>query len=308
MYRSPAEIPRARLPLLDQVTIKTPCRESWDGMTGDDRMRFCARCSKNVYDLSAMTQDEAETFLATHLDDEDACVRLYRRPDGRVLTSECVQGARTRHARKVTAGVAAGLCATVATTLALANVHVPEGMNLPKPRERAEVRWSIRAGGAAPVDPDTVAAAGFAAAHAHDLWGTRKDDVTGHSMGAMGFAPNPSPAREKPRPIVREVKAAASAGLPVDVIRRIVRQSYGRIALCFESGLRAHPDLAGEIAVRFIIARDGSVAAAAYEDSTLAESDTQTCIVRQFANMAFPMPDPARPVTVSYRLLLKPAP
>src|SRR5689334_15092905 len=119
MYRQPAELPRARLPLLDEVTIKTPCREAWEAMAGDDRVRFCTRCSKNVYDLSAMTNDEAETFLATHLDDDDACVRLYRRPDGRVLTSECVQGARARHARRVAVGIAAGVCAAFATTLAL---------------------------------------------------------------------------------------------------------------------------------------------------------------------------------------------
>ena len=52
-------------------------------MDGDERRRFCFACSKEVYDLTAMTEDEAESFLAVHLDEGDECVRLFRRPDGR---------------------------------------------------------------------------------------------------------------------------------------------------------------------------------------------------------------------------------
>ncbi len=76
MYRQPAAPPKTRLPLLDRVAIKTPCKASWDEMQGDDRVRFCCACTKNVYDISAMTEDEAEAFLAFHLDDQDACVKL----------------------------------------------------------------------------------------------------------------------------------------------------------------------------------------------------------------------------------------
>src|SRR5690348_11198318 len=50
-----------RLPLLDRIQIASPCEASWDAMNGDDRVRFCGLCEKNVYNLSAMTRDEAET-------------------------------------------------------------------------------------------------------------------------------------------------------------------------------------------------------------------------------------------------------
>jgi hypothetical protein len=302
MYRRPAEIPRARLPLLDQITVKTPCRESWDAMLGDDRTRFCTRCSKNVHDLSAMTEDEAETFLATHLDDETPCVRLFRRPDGRVLTSECSRGARTRHARNVTAGVAAGLCAAFAGTLALANVHVPDGRNLPKPRARIDVKRSSRASvDFAPYDVVPAPREPVL----HELRGDLTGSMTGYVMG-VGHSREPGQARDKPT--LHEVKATASPGLPVAVVSRVVRQSYGRFRLCYENALGSQPDLAGGVSVRLLIDRDGSVLRAEDDRSDLPDPKTVGCIVRGFANLSFPQPDPVGQVSVSYRIALRPRP
>lgn len=296
MYRSQPDVPRARLPLLEQVTIKTPCRESWDAMTGDDRTRFCARCSKNVYDLSAMTQDEAEAFLATHLDDEDACVRLYRRPDGRVLTSECVQGTRGRHARKVAAGIAAGLCAVASATVALANVHVPDGRNLPKVRARIDVNRHAGTGFDRSADDVTIPSDEVAST----LLGTTREDVTGAAMGGIGFE------RPQPRASVRETSVAVSDGYAPDVVRRIVRQNLGRARLCYQAGLERNPDLAGSVDVRFLIGSDGDVIAAHDGGSTLADESTAACIRRGFAALSFPAPDGARRISVSYRVSLRP--
>jgi hypothetical protein len=294
MYRQPAEIPRARLPLLDQVTVKTPCREPWAEMEGNDRVRFCTRCSKNVHDLSAMTQDEAESFLATHLDEENPCIRLYRRPDGRILTSECSTGARVRHARKVVGGVTAGLCAAFAGTLALANVHVPDGMNLPRPRARIDVkRLSVRSTDV--VGPEVALG---------DLVGTRHDDVTGFSMG-HGYVSGSASARKVPT--VRELRATASPGVPIPVVSAVVRQSFGRVRLCYESSLRRNPALTGAVSVDFVIDRDGSVLSAQDGGSDLPDQATVSCIVRGFQNLSFPPPDPtAGRVRVSYRVSLQP--
>ena len=49
---------RAELPLLQRLHVATPCKERWDDMTGDERVRFCGRCAKNVYDLSALTASQ----------------------------------------------------------------------------------------------------------------------------------------------------------------------------------------------------------------------------------------------------------
>jgi hypothetical protein len=63
-------------------------------MVGDERVRFCKQCSRNVYDLSAMKRVEAERFLEAN--GVSACVRLYRRADGTVLTSDCPVGVKKK--------------------------------------------------------------------------------------------------------------------------------------------------------------------------------------------------------------------
>src|SRR5258706_11446069 len=55
---------RVKLPVLDNIRVASPCTAPWDNMVGDDRVRHCARCDKNVYNLSGMTRDEAEMLVA----------------------------------------------------------------------------------------------------------------------------------------------------------------------------------------------------------------------------------------------------
>jgi hypothetical protein len=80
--------------VLDQITIPTPCPADWDAMTGDDRIRFCGSCGKHVYNLSAMTSDEAIGVIRDR--GGKLCAQLYRRPDGTVVTADCPEpGAAT---------------------------------------------------------------------------------------------------------------------------------------------------------------------------------------------------------------------
>jgi TonB family protein len=66
-------------------------------MYGDDRVRFCGRCSQNVYNLSSMTREEAQDMIRRT--DGQLCVRFYRRRDGTVLTRNCPVGLRAIKAR-----------------------------------------------------------------------------------------------------------------------------------------------------------------------------------------------------------------
>jgi hypothetical protein len=75
-------------------------------MVGDDRVRFCGQCEKNVYNLSAMPRDEAEALLAAR--EGKMCVRLYKREDGTVMTSDCPVGVKRRRRRRAVAGVLGG--------------------------------------------------------------------------------------------------------------------------------------------------------------------------------------------------------
>jgi hypothetical protein len=105
---------RRRLPNLDEVRIASPCTADWESMVGDERVRFCGKCQKNVYNLSALTREEAERLLAEK--QGGLCARLYERADGTILTEDCPVGARrTRVRRAAAVGIGGGLLA--ATTL-----------------------------------------------------------------------------------------------------------------------------------------------------------------------------------------------
>jgi len=102
---------RARLPVLDNIGVASPCRADWNQMTGDDRVRHCGDCQRNVYNLSAMTRDEAEALIVEK--EGQLCVRYFRRADGTILLQDdCelgVQRRRRRRRRVAIAGAAAML-------------------------------------------------------------------------------------------------------------------------------------------------------------------------------------------------------
>jgi ankyrin repeat protein len=54
----------------EAVKVETPCTKEWDEMIGNDRVRFCSHCAKDVNNLSAMTRRDA--------------LRLVRRSNGQL--------------------------------------------------------------------------------------------------------------------------------------------------------------------------------------------------------------------------------
>jgi hypothetical protein len=118
-----ARAPR-HLPLLDDVRVASPCHERWDGMTGDAQVRHCARCDKNVYNLSAMTREAAEALLR---ENEGAlCVRYFRRTDGTILTADCPVGVRRKRVRLVAAaGAMTALAAGAAAMFSRMGAPMP---------------------------------------------------------------------------------------------------------------------------------------------------------------------------------------
>jgi len=75
---------------LSNVKIASPCSQDWNEMIGTERKRFCGECKLNVYNLSGMSQTEAENLLLNS--EGRLCVRFYRRADGSVLTKDCPVG------------------------------------------------------------------------------------------------------------------------------------------------------------------------------------------------------------------------
>ncbi|MGH7296238.1 MAG: hypothetical protein ACRELB_14955, partial [Polyangiaceae bacterium] len=105
--------PRRGLPMLDDLRIAAPCPAKWEDMVGDDHVRFCGGCEKNVYNLSSLSRDEAEALLVAR--EGNLCARIYRRQDGTVLTEDCPVGVKKRRRRRATlAAVGGGLMAAAA--------------------------------------------------------------------------------------------------------------------------------------------------------------------------------------------------
>ncbi|MDX1988176.1 MAG: hypothetical protein SFV17_15940 [Candidatus Obscuribacter sp.] len=80
--------------LLDSVSIAAPCPIKWSEMEGNATVRHCASCKLNVYNISQMNRDEAETFLSKATG--EICLQLYRRRDGTLITRDCPTGIRLR--------------------------------------------------------------------------------------------------------------------------------------------------------------------------------------------------------------------
>jgi hypothetical protein len=68
-------------------------------MAGDDRKRFCSECRLTVYNLSAMTRDEATAMLVNA--EGRLCAGFFRRADGTVLTRDCPVGLAAVRAKTV---------------------------------------------------------------------------------------------------------------------------------------------------------------------------------------------------------------
>lgn len=79
-------------------------------MQGDDRVRYCGQCKLNVYNISAMSRNEAESLIKEN--EGRLCLKLYRRKDGTVITDDCpVALRRLRRAYRRCAAAILGIVA-----------------------------------------------------------------------------------------------------------------------------------------------------------------------------------------------------
>ncbi len=98
---------RAKRGELENLSVAAPCNADWDAMKGDDRVRFCGSCQKNVYNLSALSRVDAEHLIAKH-EGPPPCIRLYKRRDGTVITNDCPVGRKRRRLRRIVAASVGG--------------------------------------------------------------------------------------------------------------------------------------------------------------------------------------------------------
>jgi hypothetical protein len=87
------------------------------------RVRFCSQCNLNVYNLSGMSRNEAETLITKT--EGRLCVRFYRKADGSILTENCPTGLKVIKRRAVWLGQAIqGMALSLLFILGLHNLSL----------------------------------------------------------------------------------------------------------------------------------------------------------------------------------------
>src|SRR5882724_7111590 len=110
--------------MLDQIRIASPCSADWELMRGDDKVRFCGECKKNVYNLSSMTRTEAEKVLSGA---QNICGRFYRRADGTILTEDCPVGLRAK-AQRLRRRLSFAISSALGLATAFGQSALPQGV------------------------------------------------------------------------------------------------------------------------------------------------------------------------------------
>jgi hypothetical protein len=87
------------------------------------------------------------------------------------------------------------------------------------------------------------------------------------------------------------------------VIGAAVRDNSREFQLCYESARQRNPSLAGQVDVRFVVQRDGSIGPSAVAESSLPK-EVSDCIARTFLRLTLPTQE--RVVVAQYPMFLDP--
>lgn len=148
----------------------------------------------------------------------------------------------------------------------------------------------------------------------HDTIGTgrvgtqgRGNCLPGQDCSYGSAAGHPHADRGTHGPTVTPSRPEVSGMIAPDVIRRVVLRNIGQVNRCYEQGLNTNPELAGRVAVRFVIAGGGNVLTARVADSSLNNAGVSECIAGAVQRWNFPVPTESPAITVTYPFSLMPA-
>jgi Ca-activated chloride channel family protein len=133
-----------------------------------------------------------------------------------------------------------------------------------------------------------------------------RGEGTGTGVGFGSGSGSLSGSHKSSAPRLRMGGTSVSGRLPPEVVKRIVRQNFGRFRLCYEKGLRNNPELEGRVTIAFTIGADGTVVTSTDGGSTLPDSAVKSCVVAGVRGLAFPAPE-GGVVTVRFPVMFSPA-
>lgn len=112
-------------------------------------------------------------------------------------------------------------------------------------------------------------------------------------------------ARKRPAPELLSPLTIVSGRLDPELVRSRIRATEGSLRFCYGAALRERPDLAGRLAVRFVVDAEGTIQQVTSGGSTLPSPEAVTCMVRSFEALSIP-PPPRGIVTISHNVTLAP--
>lgn len=122
----------------EAIRVKSPCSEDWDEMAGNDRVRFCSHCAKDVHDVSKATRRDAMRLVRRS--EGGVCVRYEIHPVKRTPVFAPRIGKLVRQS-----GIAAGV---ITASIAMADAAYAQGDMRPFETVRAEQGDKKGGGGA----------------------------------------------------------------------------------------------------------------------------------------------------------------
>lgn len=124
------------------------------------------------------------------------------------------------------------------------------------------------------------------------------------SSAAAGAAAVVDPSSLAPANI-RVVDVTVGAGLPIDLVKRIVRQNLSRMRACYEAASAKEPQLHGQVLLDFTVTLTGDVVSPRASGLTLKDPRLLSCLGRTLTGVSFPNPKGA-PQNVNVILELGP--
>lgn len=103
--------------------------------------------------------------------------------------------------------------------------------------------------------------------------------------------------------VIEEGELESVGVIDKTAVRKVVREHFEALRLCYESALLANPHLAGTVVAKFTIQLDGTV-----HDVTASgvHPDVEICVAAKVRGFKFPKPDAPR-VEVAYPFTFKPS-
>lgn len=125
--------------------------------------------------------------------------------------------------------------------------------------------------------------------------GAKKEQQRPHAIGTRDGGAKAQPPG--PAPV---------GNLSKDEITKVLKRHQNEVRHCYEQALRLKPELAGKIAVKFIVGATGDVLDSEIASDTLNDENLKACMLKLVRSWKFPEPRGGGNVTITYPWVFNP--